>query len=132
MIVVTYGLEGEFLMKLLQLIMNKRAKKMSTEKLKSSLEKACKKENVVKTVTFLYALGEKYLNEGKDEKALVYINRFDELAGSENDLYARFFNEEEQASEWIAMLGEKPSFAKEMRDWVLLKGEDLNDLQRIQ
>lgn len=105
---------------------------MNMEELMTALEESYKKKDVVKTATLFYEIGEQYLQQGKDEKALVYINRFDELVGCDDDLYEQFKDKDEQASKWIAELKEKPSYAKEIRDWVTEKGTDLNKFQKMQ
>ena len=97
-----------------------------------SLEEAYREENAVKIATLFYEIGEKYLQDGKEEKALVYFERFDELVGCDDDLYEQFQDKDEQASERIAELSMKNSYAKEIKDWVTEKGKDLNKFQKMQ
>ena len=106
-------------------------KNMSMEELMYSLEEAYKQEDVVKTAILFWEIGERYLQEGKNEKALVYMNRFDEIVGCDDDLYMQFKDKDEQAAEWIEELSEKESYAKEIRDWVSEKEENLNQCQKI-
>ena len=105
---------------------------MRIEELIISLEEAYQKADVVKVATLFYAIGEAYLKEGKEEKALVYINWFDDLVGCDDDLYEQFQDKEEQASKWIALLEEKSSYAKEIREWVNEKDKELSKLQKMQ
>ena len=102
------------------------------EELMISLQEAYKETDIVKIATLFHAIGEQYLREGKEEKALVYINRFDELVGSDDDLYEQFHDEEEQASQTIASLQEKDSYRKEIRDWVSAKETELSKFRRMQ
>lgn len=102
------------------------------EELMVSLEKAYEKEDIVNIVTLFYEIGERYLKEGKEEKALVYINRFDKIVGSDDDLYVQFQDKDNQASEWIELLNEKASYGKEVRDWVAEQEDDLEEFQKIQ
>ena len=102
------------------------------EELMFLLEEAYRKEDAVKTATLFYEIGKRYLKDGKEEKALVYMTRFDELVGCDNNLYNQFEDKDEQALKWIAELSEKKSYAKEIKDWVMEKGKELNQFQKMQ
>ena len=107
-------------------------KNTTTEQLLTLLKTAYCNTDAVQTVTLFYELAQKYQQEGKEEKALVYLNRFDELVGCDDDLYEQFEEQDKQASEWIALMKEKPSYAKEIWDWVQEKETKLNKLQKMQ
>ena len=107
-------------------------KNTTTEQLLTLLKTAYCNTDAVQTVTLFYELAQRYQQEGKEEKALVYLNRFDELVGCDDDLYEQFEEQDKQASEWIALMKEKPSYAKEIRDWVQEKETKLNKLQKMQ
>ena len=109
-----------------------RKNKSNLTELMSSLEEAYREENAVKIATLFYEIGEKYLQDEKEEKALVYFERFDELVGCDDDLYEQFQDKDEQASERIAELSMKDSYAKEIKDGVTEKGKDLNKFQKMQ
>ena len=109
-----------------------RRTKSNLTELMFSLEEAYREENAVKIATLFYEIGEKYLQDGKEEKALVYFERFDELVGCDDDLYEQFQDKDEQATEQIAKLNLKNSYAKEIKDWVLEKGKCLNNFQKLQ
>ncbi len=97
-----------------------------------ALEKAYQEEDAVETATLFWEIGQTYLDAGNDEKALVYINRFNDLVSSDDDLYEQFQEKDDKASQQIAQLQEKPSFRKEIQDWVNEKEGELTDLQKMQ
>lgn len=108
------------------------SKNKSAEELLKELETVQQNMDVNQMAKLYYAIGEKYLQSGAEEKAFVYINRFDNLVSSNDKLYERFKKKEEQASDWIGMLEEKDFFAKRARDKVEELSEALNQMQKIQ
>lgn len=107
-------------------------KNQSIEDLLAALTKAQESANYIQIAELYYAIGEKYLKEGAEEKAFVYINRFDNLTGSDDALCKKFEKKEEQASDWIGMLEEKPFYAKRMQDKIEELSETLNLRQKMQ
>lgn len=107
-------------------------KNQSIEGLLAALAKAQESADYVQIAKLYYDIGEKYLKEGAEEKAFVYINRFDNLTGSDDALCKKFEKKEDQASDWIGMLEEKPFYAKRMQDKVEELSENLNLHQKMQ
>lgn len=106
--------------------------KKSIDDLLSELDKAQKNSDYVQIAKLYYDIGEKYLKEGKEEKAFVYINRFDNLTGSDDTLCKKFEKKHEQVSDWIIMLEDKPFYAKLMQDKVNELSENLSLTQKMQ
>lgn len=107
-------------------------KKKSIGELFTELETACREVNAAKTAELYYEIGKRFMEEGREEKAYLYISRFDTLVGEDDMLYKKFEKKDEQASDWIGMFEEKNFFAKEMRDMVEEDCEDLDVKQRVQ
>lgn len=107
-------------------------KNQNIEDLLAALTKAQESANYVQIAELYYAISEKYLKEGAEEKAFVYINRFDNLTGSDDALCKKFEKKEEQASDWIGMLEEKPFYTKRMQDKIEELSETLNLRQKMQ
>lgn len=104
----------------------------SVEKLLGQLERAQQNGDLDKTAELLYKVGEKYLKDGKEEKAYLYISLFDELVGNDDHLCTKFEKKEDKASDLIGEFEEKNFFAKQMRDMVSQKAEELDPVQMAQ
>lgn len=107
-------------------------KKKSLEELLSLLSDAQNKGSFMKIAELYYEVGQKYLEEGQDEKAFLYINRFDSLSSSDDAIYEKFSEKVEQASKWIEILEQKDFFTNRLRDLADEKGMSLDLTQKIQ
>lgn len=110
----------------------KKYDKMSVEEMLAALQDARKKENEVKIAELFWEIANRYLKEGKDEKALSYLHQFDDLVGGDDDLYTKFQDKDDDAADLIEELSLKPSYIKEVADWVEEKAKDLTDMQKMQ
>ncbi|MBD5088732.1 MAG: hypothetical protein HDT30_07970 [Clostridiales bacterium] len=107
--------------------------KKNVEKLLVSLELAQEKKDYESVAKYYLEIGEAYKKEGKVSKAIYYLNRFDNLVGGDNGLYAKFEKQDDKAMGWIAELEvEQEPYEKTIQEQVLEKSEDLNVLQKMQ
>ncbi len=87
---------------------------------------------MLKLAESFWEKGNQFLKEGKDEKASYYLNLFDDLVGSDDELYEHFHEQDKEALKQIERLRQKPSYMNELEDWISEKGQELTDMQRIQ
>lgn len=110
------------------------SREKSLEELLTSLKEAQKKKDFLTVCKLYYEIGVRYRNEGNHLKARLYLNRFDTLAGSQDDIYAKI-NEKwmDTVSEWIDEYDEDDSFyINQMRGHVEELSASLNGRQKIQ
>lgn len=87
-------------------------------------------ENMAK---YYLKLGLAYKEEGKTEKAIYYLNRFDNLVGGDDDLYEKFKDNDTMAMDLITdMETEQEPYEKEIQEQVIEVAEDLTILQKMQ
>lgn len=107
--------------------------KKNVEKLLVSLEQAQNEKNSKKVAKYYLKIGKAYKKQGKVSKAIYYLNRFDNLVGGDNGLYAKFEKQDDKVMGWIAELEvEQEPYEKTIQEQVLEKSEDLNVLQKMQ
>lgn len=107
-------------------------KEDSIEGLMESLKKAQESKNFVKIAKLYYQLGELYYKQGNQEKAWLYINRFDNLASSQDEIYSKVPEKwVDQASDWIGEFEELEDFyLNELMAWAEEESEELDGIQR--
>ena len=113
-------------------MMNKKYNEMNIAEMLETLQEARNGVDLMEISKLLWAIGNSYLNEGKFEKVLLYLNLFDDLVGSDDDLYTAFKEQDDEAAKLIEDLANKPSFVKEITDLIEEKGEELTDMKKIQ
>lgn len=97
------------------------------------LEEAHKKKDYEAVTGYFLELGKAYMEEGNIQKAIYYLERFDNFAGGDDDMYMKFKKEEDKVNVWLAGLEmEQRPYVPEIQEHVLKKSETLNDLQKIQ
>lgn len=107
--------------------------KQDLEKLLVLLEHAQAEKKFKKVAKYYLKIGKAYKKQGKVSKAIYYLNRFDNLVGGDNGLYAKFEKQDDKAMGWIAELEvEQEPYEKTIQEQVLEKSEDLNALQKMQ
>ena len=110
-------------------------KENSQEDVFATLKKAQQHKNFVAVAKAYYSIGKMYLDQGQKEKALLYINRFDALSGSQDAICEKIPEEmADQAADWIEMLEEEDRelYMNELRAQAGEMGEMLSDMQKIQ
>ena len=100
--------------------------------LMEALKQAQEEKDQVQMAKLYYQIGETYLKQGNKEKAWLYIDRFDSLAGSQDEIYEQIPEEMmDQASEWIGMLEESDLYLNRLNQWVQEDGEELLGIQKV-
>lgn len=106
-------------------------KEKGVEELLESLQKAQKSKDFVKVAKLYYQLGEFYYQQGNKEKAWLYLNRFDNLSGSRDDIYGKIPEKQmDQASDWIGELEESDLYLNELMNWTEEEAEGLDVIQK--
>lgn len=107
------------------------SKEKGIEELLGDLKTAQKSRNLVKTAKLYYELGAGYYRQGNKEKAWLYLNRFDTLSGSQDDIYEKIPEKlMDQASDWIGELEESDLYLNELMHWAEEEAEQLDVIQR--
>lgn len=106
-------------------------KEKGIEELLGDLKAAQKSKNFVKTAKLYYELGACYYRQGNKEKAWLYLNRFDTLSGSQDDIYEKIPEKlMDQASDWIGELEESDLYLNDLTAWAEEEAEQLDVIQR--
>lgn len=106
--------------------------KGGVEGLLESLKQAQARKDYVETARLYYQIGETYLKQGNQEKAWLYIEKFDALSGSRDEIYEKIPEKMmDQASEWIDKFEESGLYAYELRDWAEEQSEELLGIQKV-
>ena len=104
----------------------------SVEGLLKSLQQAQERKNFVEIAKLYYQIGEIYLKQGNQEKAWLYIEKFDALAGSRDEIYEHIPEEmADQASEWLEQFEDSGMYVYELRSWVEEQAEELLGFERV-
>lgn len=104
----------------------------SLEGLLSSLKQAQERRDFVESAKLYYQVGEKYYKQGNQEKAWLYLMRFDTLSGSRDEIYEQIPEKMvDQASDWIGELEESGIYLYEMTQWVEESSEELLGIQKV-
>ena len=98
-----------------------------------ALESAQKKGDFSEIAKYYFEIGKYYREHGNTEKAIYYLERFDNLVSGANELYIPFMKEDDIATEWICDLQiSNPPAAEIIRKEVDDKMENLDMIQRAQ
>lgn len=104
----------------------------SVEDLLESLKNAQEKRNFVEIARLYYQIGEKYLKEGNQEKAWLYIMRFDALSSSRDEIYEKIPEKMmDQASEWIEEFENSDMYIYELSRWAEEQTEEMLGIQKV-
>lgn len=104
----------------------------SVEGLLESLKNAQEKRNFVEIARLYYQIGEKYLKEGNQEKAWLYIMRFDALSSSRDEIYEKIPEKMmDQASEWIEEFENSDMYIYELSRWAEEQTEEMLGIQKV-
>lgn len=96
------------------------------------LKRAQNSRDYVKTARLYYQIGEKYFKEGNQEKAWLYLTRFDALASSRDEIYEKMPEKMmDQASEWIDELDESDMYISALTRWAEEQAEELLGIQKV-
>lgn len=102
------------------------------EGLLESLKQAQARKNYVETARLYFQIGETYLKQGNQEKAWLYIEKFDALSGSQDEIYEKIPEKMmDQASEWIDEFEGSGMYVYELRDWAEGQSEELLGIQKV-
>lgn len=110
------------------------SKEKNMEELLTSLKESQKKKDFVTVCRLYYEIGVRYREEGNHLKARLYLNRFDTLASSQDDIYAKI-NEKwmDDVSNWIDEYDADDSFyTNQIRDHVEELSASLSGRQKLQ
>lgn len=106
-------------------------KEKGIEELAADLTVAQKSKNFVKIAKLYYELGAGYYRQGNKEKAWLYLNRFDTLSGSRDDICKKIPEAMmDQASDWIEELEESDLYLNELMNWAEEEAEQLDVIQK--
>lgn len=106
-------------------------KEKGIEELAADLTVAQKSKNFVKIAKLYYELGAGYYRQGNKEKAWLYLNRFDTLSGSQDDICKKIPEAMmDQASDWIEELEESDLYLNELMNWAEEEAEQLDVIQK--
>lgn len=107
------------------------SKEKGVGELLEDLKKAQRSKDFVKTAKLYYEVGACYYQQGNKEKAWLYLNRFDTLSGSQDEIYEKIPEKlMDQASDWIGELEEADLYLNELMNWAEEAAEELDVIQR--
>ena len=80
------------------------------------LESAQKEGNFPKIAKQYFKVGKNYKKQGNAQKAIYYLERFDNLVGGDDKLYNKFTKKDDKAMDWVIDLQiEHPPIAEHIR-----------------
>lgn len=103
------------------------------EELYAVLRKAQGEGDYLEVTRLYFKIGKKYMEQGNEEKAMLYISRFDTMVGSDDSILKKISSQKVgQAVQWIGMLENRRLFANEVHNLTEEKGLSLDITQKIQ
>ncbi|MBQ3513941.1 MAG: hypothetical protein IJA32_09115 [Lachnospiraceae bacterium] len=106
--------------------------KFLTSQLKK-LEASQKEGNLSKIAKQYFKVGKTYKKMKNAEKAIYYLERFDNLVGGDDELYDKFTKKDDKAMDWVIDLQiEHPPITKHIRKEVEEKAATLSIIQKAQ